>query len=148
MSIQTTIAQLQMLHRGIEGVKLAPVIYPGSLNAADLPLVLVWPGRGVTRAVTARGVIQKTERIYSVRVFVDAIGQNNYDAPAQESINLIERFLDCYLSNMSLMDGYIQIVQIDDTGPTSAGAGQTPLYFAGNAYRGFACELTVVEVSK
>lgn len=148
MSIPITIAQLQMLHRGIEGVKLAPAVYPGSLNASDLPLVLVWPGRGTTKPVTARGAVQKTERRYSVRVYVDPVGQNNYDAPAQESIALLDRFIDCYLNNMSVMDGYIQIVQIDDTGPTSAGAGQTPLYFAGNAYRGFACELTVVEVSK
>lgn len=148
MSIPVTIAQLQMLHRGIEGVKLAPVTYPGSINASDLPLVLVWPGRGVTKPVTARGAVQKTERRYSVRVYVDPVGVNNYDAPAQESITLLDRFIDCYLNNMSVMDGYIQIVQIDDTGPTSAGAGQTPLYFASNAYRGFACELTVVEVSK
>jgi len=148
MSIPVTIAQLQMLHRGIEGVKLAPTVYPGSLNASDLPLVLVWPGRGVTRPITARGAIQKTERVYSVRVFVDPIGQNNYDAPAQESIALLGRFLDCYLSNMSLMDGYIQIVQISDTGPTSASAGQTPLFYAGIPYRGFTCDLTIVEVSK
>lgn len=148
MSIPVTIAQLQMLHLGIEGVKLAPEKYPGSLNAADLPLVLVWPGRGITKPVTARGHVQKTERRYSVRVFVDPVGANNYDAPAQESIALLDRFIDCYLNNMSVMDGYIQIVQIDDTGPTSAAAGQTPLYFAGNAYRGFACELTIVEVCK
>jgi len=148
MSIPVTINTLQMLHRDIGGVKLAPIVYPGSLNAADLPLVLVWPGRATTQAVTARGHIQKTQRVYSVRVYVDPVGQNNYDAPAQESIVLLGRFLDCYLSNTSLMDGYIQIVQVNDSGPTSASYGQTPLLYAGQAYRGFTCDLTIIEVSK
>jgi len=148
MSIPATIAQLQMLHRGIDGVKLAPEVYPGSLNAADLPLVLVWPGRATTQALTAKGALQKTERLYSVRVYVDPVGQNNYDAPAQESIALLGRFLDCYLNNTSLMNGYIQIERVSDSGPTSASFGQTPLLYAGNAYRGFTCDLSIIEVCK
>lgn len=148
MSITTTIAQLQMLHRGIAGIKLAPEVYPGSLNTSDLPLVLIWPGRGVTQPLTARGILQTTQRIYSVRCFVDAIGQNNYDAPAQESIALIGRFLDCYMNNTSLMNGYIQITSVNDSGPISGSAGQTPMIFAGNAYRGFTCDLTILEVMK
>lgn len=148
MSITVTIAQLQMLHRLIPGVKATPTVYPGSINTADLPLVLIWPGRGITTPVTARAILQKTERVYQVRAYVDPIGQNNYDAPAQESINLIGLFLDCYLNNTRLMDGYIQITQVQDSGPVSGSAGMTPMIFAGNAYRGFTMDLTILEVSQ
>lgn len=148
MSIANTIVQLQMLHKTITGVVSAPTVYPGSINTADLPLVIVWPKTGVTKFLTARGILSKTERIYSVRVFMEALGQNDYDTPVQDGIAMLGRFLDCYMNNAELLPGYTQITQVQDSGLTSGGdlVAMASLVYAGNFYKGFVCDLTILEV--
>lgn len=150
MSIKQTIACLQTLHKTIPGVKLAPVAYPGQLNTADLPYVLVWPGRGTTTAVTSRGAVQRTQRAYSVRVFMEAVGQDIVDIPAQAGIDMLNLFIETYMDNLSLADDYIRIAQIDDSGLTVGAdlVGSSVLTYAGQFYRGFVCDLTIIEVCK
>lgn len=148
MSIANTLALLGVLHKGIEGVVTVPAAYPGSLNTADLPLVITWPGRATSRPLTARALTVRSERIYSVRVFMEAIGQDNYDAPAQNGIVMLNRFLAAYFHNTTLADGYTQIVQVVDSGPTVGGnyVASASLVYGGNWYKGFVCDLTIIEV--
>jgi len=154
MSIVNTIAQLQALHAAIEGVKSTPVVYAGSINTAQLPLVIVWPARATTRQLTSSGVrtagshpLVRSERVYSVRVFVEAVGQNDYDAPAQQSIALLEKFLQTYFSSNVLADGLTEIISVNDTGVMAGGAyvENLGLTYAGNQYKGFICNVTVME---
>lgn len=148
MSIANTITQLQMLHRTITGIVTAPDAYPGSINTADLPLVIVWPKRAISRPLTARALTVRSERIYSVRVFMEAIGQDNYDTPVQNGIVMLNRFLTAYFQNTTLADGYTQIVQVEDSGLTAGGdlVATASLVYAGNFYKGFVCDITVIEV--
>ncbi len=148
MSIANTLALLGTLHKGIEGVVAVPTAYPGSINTADLPLVITWPGRATTRPLTARALTVRSERQYSVRVFMEAIGQDNYDTPAQNGIVMLNRFLAKYFQNPTLADGYTQIVQVVDSGLTVGGnyVASASLVYGGNWYKGFVCDLTIIEV--
>ena len=143
MTIDATIDTLQMLHRTVTGVKLAPAKYPGSINSADLPLVIVWPGRATTKFVTAKGAIIRSERTYSVRVFMEAVGQSDYDTPVQDGITLLQRLLEMYMRQAELVRGYPMITSVSDSGLI---AGTELLTYAGSFYRGFICELTVLEL--
>lgn len=150
MTIRQTISRLQALHKTIPGVKMAPTVYPGQLNTADLPYVLVWPSRGTTTAVTSRGSVQRTQRSYSVRVFMEVVGQDIVDVPAQAGIDMLSLFIETYMDNLSLNDDYIRIAQIDDSGLTVGAdlVGSSVLTYAGVFYRGFVCDLTIIEVCR
>jgi hypothetical protein len=141
---------LQRINKAIEGINTAPIKYPGSLQTANLPTVIVWPGRGTTRPITARATAIQTERVYSVRVFVEPIGQSNYDIPSWTAIELLERFIEVYFRNEVLLDGYAKIISISDSGVMSGGelAVQAGLTYAGVAYRGFVLSVTVTEVKR
>ena len=156
MSIANTITQLQALHAAIDGIRSTPTVYPGSINTAQLPLVIVWPSRGITRQLTSSGIrtagggspVVKTERVYSARVFVEAIGQNDYDTPAQRGIELLDLFVATYFSSNILADGLTEIINVQDTGLMAGGdyVAQAGLSYAGTAYKGFICNVTVLEV--
>lgn len=148
MGVITVIELLQSLHAGIEGVVTAPVKYPGALNTANLPAVIVWPSRATTTMVTARAKQLRVERIYSCRCYVEPSGQSNYDIPSKLAIDLLPRFIEAYFRNQTLMDGYAEIVSVADTGIMSGGdlAMQAGLTYAGIAYRGFVTSLTVIEL--
>lgn len=154
MSIANTITQLQALHAAIEGIKSAPISYTGSISTAQLPLVTVWPSRATTRQLTSSGVrtagshpLIRSERVYSARVYVEAVGQNDYDTPAQLSITLLDKFLQTYFSNNVLADGITEIINVQDTGVMAGGEYVTNagLTYAGNQYKGFICNITVME---
>ena len=148
MTIANTISQLQMLHKTIDGVASVPTDYPGSINTADLPLVIVWPKQATSRPLTARAITVRSERVYSVRCYMEAMGQDNYDTPVQNGIAMLQRFLDCYFNNTELLKGYTQIVSVADSGLTSGGdlVATASLVYAGNFYKGFVCDLTILEV--
>lgn len=144
MTVSAIIDALQKLHRTIEGVKLAPAKYPGSINSADLPLVIVWPGRATTKFVTTKGIVIRSERMYSVRVYVEAVGQNDYDTPARDGITLLQRFLERYMRESEIAQGYPKILEVSDSGLTAG--GEAGLVYAGSFYKGFVCDLTVLEL--
>lgn len=148
MTIRNTIDQLQSLNATIEGVKVAPTRYPGSINSSDLPLVLVWPGPATSLPVTARAAVSRTNREYNVRVYVEAVGQNDYDSPARDSITLLDRFLWTYFDNRTLGDGYTQIVNITDSGLVTGSvlSAAAPLVYAGTFYKGFTLTVNVIEM--
>lgn len=148
MSVRNTIRMLQSLHASVPGIVSAPERFPGSIQSADLPLVIVWPGNGVTQKITSRGLVTRTERRYSVRVYVEALGQNDYSSPAYQSIDLIQEFIDVYMNNHTLEDGYTEIVRIEDSGVISGGDVQAmaAMNYAGNWYRGVVFTLVILEL--
>lgn len=148
MSIANTISCIQRLNRTISGVKLAPTKYPGSINSADLPLVLVWPGRATTVPLTSRAEVVKMQRQYEVRVYVEAAGQDDYTAPTNRGVALLNNFLDTYFRNKILEAGYAEIVNIEDTCLISGGTSVTEqmMQYSGVSYKGFVCVLNVIEV--
>lgn len=148
MTISATIDALQKLHRTITGVKTAPAKFPGSINTADLPLVITWPERATTKFQTARGIVIRSERMYSVRVFVEAVGQNDYDTPARDGITLLQRFLETYMRESDIQESYPKIIGVSDSGLMAGGnmVAAASLVYAGNFYKGFVCELTVLEL--
>ena len=109
MTIATTIAALQTMHASISGVANAPTIYPGSLNTADLPMVIVWPGPAeASLAGLGYNVVQ---RRYRVACYVDAIEQGlGINESWQAAITLLQRFHDEYLdsTNNPLVTGTYQ----------------------------------------
>lgn len=148
MSVYNTVRMLQKLHASVPGVKTTPERFPGSIPTADMPMTIVIPGIGRTTKQTARGLVSRTERLYSVRLFVDALGQSDYSEPTYQSIDFIVKFLDLYMTNTTLEDGYTEIVRIEDSGVISGGDFQavTGMNYAGNWYKGVVFTLTILEL--
>jgi len=149
MSIANTLTQLQMVNRLLETVSV-PSRYPGSINTADLPLVIFWPGRAIIRPITSRGQIVRVERRYDARYFLEALGQNDFNAPVTGAISLLDTCLSLYFEHKTLQDGVTEIDYIEDSGIVSGGelVAIAPLVYAGNAYKGFVITLTILEYLK
>lgn len=149
MNVQHVVASLQSLHAGLPGVVSAPLRFPGSLNSANLPTVITWPQRAFTTKVTARAIQIKSERLYSVRVYVEATGKSDYDIPSWKSMTMLPTFIEAYFKQQELADGYAIITRVDDLGLMAGGdlAMQAGLTYAGNAYKGFVLTLHVTEVT-
>jgi len=145
ISISNSISLLQTLHGGITGVKLAPTVYRGSINTAQLPFVITWPAPAETTYQTLKAY--QSLRTYSVRCFVEPVGQNNIDAPIQEAITLLERFLDTYMNNSTLSDGVTLVQSVDDTGVFAGATTGEELIYSGNFYVGFVCRVILLEQS-
>lgn len=149
MSIANTLNQLQMVNRLVDGLSV-PSRYPGSINTADLPLVIFWPGRAITRPVTSRGQIIRVERRYDARYFLEALGQNDFNSPVAGAVSLLNDCLELYFEHKTLQDGVTEIDYIEDSGIVSGGelVAVAPLVYAGNAYKGFVITLTILEYLK
>lgn len=155
MSVRNTITKLQSFHLGIPGIITAPTEYPGSISNAQLPCVITVPNRAITTQLTSGGSRSgyqnpalRSERSYSVRVFVEAVGQNDYDTPSQRSIDLLDIFLREYYSRFPLLPGFAEILSVQDSGIISGGeyVSTIGLTYAGQQYKGFSLEVSVVEV--
>lgn len=149
MAILDTINLLQGIHKSIDGVKTCPSRYPGSLNAAELPAVIVWPGGGDTEAVTSRFEVRSTTREYLIRCFMEPFGKGDYDTAPRDGMELLTKFLDTYTLNPILSDGYTKIVSIRDSGiiaGTASLVGSSSLSYAGIFYKGFTMNISVIEV--
>jgi len=145
LDISNSISMLQTLHGGITGVKNAPVVYKGSINTAQLPLVITWPSVAETTFQTFKAY--QSLRQYSVRCYVEAVGQSNIDRPTQTAIDLLERFLDTYMNNSTLSDGTTIIQSVDDTGVFAGATTGEELVYSGNFYVGFVCRVLLLEQS-
>jgi len=152
--VASTLDLFQRLHAGIEGVTSAPTRYPGSINASDLPMVLVFPSQATTTLQTFQpktmGAAQARKemlRDYSARLFIEPVGQDIYDNVMQMGITLLQRFLDTYWGNYVLAENLVQIREIRDSGITSGGqlVGNRGLTYAGFDYTGIIFEINVQE---
>lgn len=148
MSVANTLTQLKKILITIPEINTIPLTYPGSLHASDLPAIIIWPGRATTVPITARAQKQKVNRVYSLRVFVEASALDTYDNPAQTSIILLDKILDVLYANRILEDGYTEITSISDNGVNAGNNLQTTaaLTYSGNYYKGLIIEINIVEV--
>lgn len=151
--VSNVLDAFQRLHVGIEGVTTAPTKYPGSISTSELPMVLTFPSQAVTNMETFRPHNRFSNkrvslRDYSIRLFIEPVGQDIYDNVMQTGITMLQRFLDTYYDNFVLGDNLAQIREVRDSGVITGGdlVGERGLFYAGIAYTGIIFEINVEEV--
>jgi hypothetical protein len=147
MTVLSTIAALQDLHAGVEGVTSAPTEYPSSLQSAMLPCVLVLPGEG-TIDLESIAAKKRADTIYRVYVYVAAVAEGTpVNEGVQTAILLMDRLRDLYLTpaNIALTTGTYQAVikTASDTPIRHSGIGV--LSFGEKSYRGFTFDVGIRE---
>lgn len=147
MTILTTITALQTLHATVAGVTTAPTVYPGKLNSADLPMILVLPADG-TADLEAIGARKRHDGIYRAYVYVAPLTEGvPVDEGVQTCILLLQALLDMYLNstNVQLTTSPSQaIIRASTTTPIRHSPIAT-LPFGGTDYRGFTVDISVME---
>lgn len=140
MTISSIIDALQTRHAAISGVKTAPTVYPGSIEASDCPYVLVDPWRGKTSWDSHGGDLAISERVYRVRVFYQP-STFNLDQGKQGAITLLEAFLQGYKTSAAVTaDAAILLERdVEDSGVVDT------LAYGENAYIGFTVLLPIEE---
>ena len=138
MSIKTVTTALQTKWASLSGVTSAPTEMPASLNSADLPIALTYPGPGTWNLHSL--TMKRGSRTYIVRVFVApvALGQG-VDEGFQDTLTLMQTFGEAALDWSSWRGSdFEQIATITDN-------GHEILTFAETAYHGFTLQLEIVE---
>ncbi len=140
MTIATTIAALQTLHAAVAGIESAPTEYPAVIDTAELPLVLVWPGPAQWAQHTAGLGLQRQERTYLVRVFVQPTAQGEgTDEGLQRAIPILQAMGTAYLEDITLNGA------VDQIRNGFADGGLDNLIYGAQSYRGFEFTLQIVE---
>lgn len=144
-----TIAKIQAIAAGIQGVKRAPTAYPASINTSDLPMALTWAGPARSDILTFKVIKRTSVRTYDIAVYVEPVGQDTGNNRIQAALVLLERFLDVYLSNIPLAENLRVVEFIQDTGvvtgDSSYSGSQGRLIYNGQIYTGFVISLTIQE---
>ena len=148
-----TIAKLQTLAAGVTGIVTAPTTkYPVALDTASLPAVLTYAGSATTRAITLSPLHRRMDRTYYMACYIEALGQNTSNQRIQNSMALLQRFLDMLITNRNLADGVRVVGEVRDSGIISGAdliAGNAGyLVYNSQAYTGFVLEISVVEVNR
>lgn len=137
MATPDVVAALQSLHAAIAGVATAPIAMPASLNTADLPCVLVWPGTATWRQQAVG--LRRLEREYIVRCYVAPVAQGKgVDEGWQAALALLDAFGQAYENDIALGGMVDQIASVVDM-------GLGVHVFAGIAYHGFEYRLKIVQ---
>ena len=144
MTIASVITAVQAINATITGVKSAPTTIPGKLNTADLPMALVFVGPGEPERVSDFSLHFRT---FYVRCYVKPVTQDiKPDAGYSEAYTLLQRFIEEYLSDITL-GGAVQ-----HTGrgaryapPTMEDSGIQAMEYAGTLYHGFEIVITTKE---
>jgi hypothetical protein len=95
MSISNTIQLLQAKHAKLAGVKRAPVIYPSTINSADLPLAITVCGPGWCQTETI-GSLKERRDDFVVTVLAQSVALSNDDAGIQKAHELLDAFCEAY----------------------------------------------------
>jgi hypothetical protein len=147
MSISLVIAALQTRNAAITGIAKAPTAYPGSLNTAHLPLVLVWPAASQSHQ-NSIGDLRRSDRTYNLDVYVAPVAQGQgVDQEIQNSITLLQRFIDAYANaeDSDLIGGSPQAtIKASEQSPIQD-TGIVVLKYAGTDYHGFRLQVGVYE---
>jgi hypothetical protein len=142
VSIATTITALQTVHASITGITSTPTVIPDNLAPVTLPCVMVWPGPATWNFAAAG--LKRQEREYTIRVYVQAIGQgfagprDGYNA----SVALIEAFAAAYQADISLGNKIDTITAMSDSGVLGGGE---QMQYGQQEYWGFVYRLMIVE---
>ncbi|MFA5635964.1 MAG: hypothetical protein WC977_08660 [Anaerovoracaceae bacterium] len=144
MTVLTTVAALQTLHRTIAGVASAPTAMPSNADQARLPVALVWPGEATWQLQAID--LKRQERTYVVRCYVQPVAQGiaGPDEGYQACVALLDDFGRAYLGDPTLGGAVDHITALRDSGVSGGGFelrwGEVP-------YWGFVYRVTVVEKS-
>lgn len=143
MSIATTVAAMQALHRAVAGIKSAPLAFPANLSTATLPIVLTWPGEANWNLHTLD--MSRQERTYEVRCYVDPVAQDKAgpENPYVRCVALLELFGQLYLGHTTL-GGLVDTMRVVSDSGIMAGGDLT---WAGIPYWGFTYRVSIVEKS-
>ena len=144
MTITSTIEAIQEVNIGILGVASAPVTIPGKINSVALPMALVFVGPGEPERVSDFGLHFRT---FYVRVFVKPVAQDiGPDAGYREAYTLLQRFIEEYLSDITLGGAVQHIGRGARYGPpTLEDSGIVEMVYAGTSYHGFEIVVTTKE---
>jgi len=139
-AIANTIAALQNLHAGIDGIEAAPTALSGYYDTAYLPLAWSHPGPTPNYGGWRESAqLRQYDRNYYVDVFVMPEGQGvGLDDGYQLTLALLQRFGMAYLNDPNLSGAIAHFVSIQDTGATLLRRGDVK-------YHGFRFTLTVRE---
>ena len=146
MTVTTVIAALQTINAAVTDVDNAPTDYPSSIEAADLPMVITWPGALVQAEGGQAG--KQTWRTYQIILYVKPVGQGRgiaegWNATKTMLQNLVETYLDPTNHQLNVAGSYDASIIVDrasfpltDSGfdviawpPPTTGTGE-PHYFA------------------
>jgi len=148
-----TIAKLQTLAAAVSGIITAPTTkYPVALDTASLPAVLTYAGSATTRAITLSPLHRRMDRTYYMACYIEALGQNTSNQRIQNSLTLLQAFLDMLITNRNLATGVRIVGEVRDSGIisgadlVSGNAGY--LIYNGQPYTGFVLEIATVEVNR
>lgn len=133
MSVSTTLVALKTLHATL-GVT-ATTTLPASLNASELPRVLVYPGAAVWNPHTIGKTLslKRSQRQYRVELYVKPYGQGaGVDEGFQAVLPYLESFPMAYLNDPTLSNA---VDIIADAG-VFGDEGVVRLTYAGNDYWG------------
>lgn len=72
MTVTTVVTALQAINAAVTGIKSAPTAVPSSLNSADLPAVIVWPGPALSGQNAG---FANSQRQYTITVYVQPFAQ-------------------------------------------------------------------------
>jgi hypothetical protein len=117
MTLRTTIDAIQDLAEQIKGVN-APKDYPESIERAELPLAICWPG--ANQSTNSQGFITST-RTYLVTFYLAKVGDGRGIAePWEKTITLFQLAADklAHTDNIILTSGtYAATIRTDDDTP-------------------------------
>ena len=143
MSITAITEALQDIHAGIDGIASAPqpAKYRAAIDTGDLPLVLTWPGPSEW-GPQALG-LNRSDRTYIVRVYVEPIGQGTLAQRTLQIMPLLDAIGQAYLNDRSL-GGAVDHIGGPMGAITDTGAVVLPP-LAGIEYAGFEFRVPVTE---
>lgn len=146
MSPTTTIAALQTLHAAVSGVTSAPAAYPPSLEASELPCVLVYAGPGLTRWDSHGGDLKRRERTYVCRWYVrHLVSGMGIDEGMQDTLTLLEAAVALYEETDDLTNGaQIHLSDADNQAIRDSGV-RSDFQYGTETYRGFEVQISVWE---
>ncbi len=158
MGIVQTINLIQTVNATISGVRKAPQVaqYPVKADTPDLPLVLTVPAAGQWHHSGIGGALKRMDRVYRIVCFLEPLGQNELPARFQDSMNLLQAFVDMWLTPTGTTGYPIALadpvnagdpqVTIADGNPHSDTGLRRDLRMGNVLYMGFTIDLRVREL--
>jgi len=145
MTVAATVTALQTLHATITGVSSAPTVMPASLNNAELPVCLTFPGEGGWKHNSMDGAMLQQRRRYVVKVYVAPIplGQG-LDEGYQLSLPMLQAFGEKYMG-VTTLSGAIAHLGTLESGLLATDLGVGIIPFAGIDYHGFTYFVDIIE---
>jgi len=118
-TIATVWAGLQAKLATVTGITTAPTDIPPLINAADLPMAIVWPG-ACSWSQASYG-LKKQLRTYTIRVYVKEVG---LDRPVRAGVDAVLPIMEQLGSDLlddPTLGGTVDTLQIQENEMTDGG---------------------------